>query len=776
MNNKNNSEENPKRLLLVSVSRAIFMPTNQAAEILVYSDFFEANQEHFCLGGTICLAGVLNNFVTDARQIERTGVAAKVISISKDNDEDYRVKIRPFVRVEIPRMPTSSLSPFIEANYIYTTLKNEKFFKSQKEILVNIIEKLKKSPLKLTVNPPLSTLSSPKDIEYFSDQLINLLVSEPEIRQGLLNIYDLGERMYLLNKVLIKIIKSYEENKNSLKPAERPINNQKESTPPPIPKLKNVTSAFDNPPEELKVLAEKLINTDFFPEAKEVAEREFSNLRNMSSTSSEYSVLLKYLNWLTRIPWNKKTVENSSIINAAKILEKSHFGMHDVKERIVEFLAVKILNPEQKGKIICLVGPPGTGKTSIAKAVAEAMNRKFARFSVGGMRDEAEIKGHRRTYVGALPGKIIELLAKCDSKNPVIVIDEIDKMTRSNHGDPSAAMLELLDPEQNKNFIDHYIGEIPIDISDVFFITTANDLSTIEAALRDRMEIIEIHSYTELEKLEIAINFLIPKQLKENGISNFDVSFSKESLLFLVNGYTREAGVRNLEREIGNVCRKIAKKFVTSERYAKVITREVVFDLLGPPNHKENNNFSLEVGEVKGLAWTASGGQLQKIQVIKTKNTSCVEKTGTLGDVLKESITIALNLVVNRIEDPEGGENILKKCGLQIHAPAGATPKDGPSAGITIFTAIYSALTGKKVNPKVAMTGEIDVVGRVLPVGGLKEKIIAAYKEGLEKVIISSINKEDKGISALPSEVTDQVQIIYVDRIDEVLEHAIIEE
>ncbi|MDO8261261.1 MAG: endopeptidase La, partial [Candidatus Magasanikbacteria bacterium] len=498
---------------------------------------------------------------------------------------------------------------------------------------------------------------------------------------------------------------------------------------------------------------------------------------NTSSISSEYGVSLKFLNWLARIPWNIKSTENSDIKNAAKILNDSHFGMEYVKDRIIEHLAVNYLNPNQKGKILCLVGPPGTGKTSISKAIANAMGRKFARFSVGGMRDEAEIKGHRRTYVGALPGKFTSLLAECGTRNPVITIDEIDKMTSNSQGNPSAALLELLDPEQNIHFIDHYFGEIPIDASDVFFITTANDLSTIEPPLRDRLEIIEIHSYTVLEKREIAKSFLIPKQLQSNGISDWEISFSDESIFHLINGYTREAGVRNLEREIGNVCRKTATKIVMDMPYDKIVDNQTIESLIDSPTYQNRNNFELEIGEVKGLAWTSVGGKVLKAQVIKTMNTSTIEKTGSLGDIMKESITTALNLAIN-IEDKDKADKelTLKKCGLQIHFPAGATPKDGPSAGITIFTALVSALSGTKVNPYIAMTGEIDTMGNVLPVGGLTEKIIAAHREGVTKVIISLMNQGDKDLVNLPKEVTDSVEIIYVKKVNEVLEHALIKE
>lgn len=773
MDEKNSNKKFPKSLLIVSIDKAVFMPTNQTASIIVNNKFFNYNQEQFYIGRTICLAGVLNSYIPDARQVERTGVAAEVISISKEEDESYKVRVRPFIRVQISNMPTSHEKPYANVSYVKSTVGRKDFLNPQTEVLKNLIKKMEKF-FNVKVDFRIDPQYRMRDLEYLVDQVISYFIQEPRIRQGLLNTYDLDTRILSLNKILLEIINEQEKGKPI---AVKKCNTSKSSSPPPIPPIKDVASVFDDPPAELKTLAKKLEETDFSPEAKIVAEREFLALRSMSSTSSEYSVSLKFLNWLIRIPWNIKSPENSDIKNAAKILDDSHFGMKDVKDRIIEHLAVNSLNPEQKGKIICFVGPPGTGKTSISKAIAHAMGRKFARFSVGGMRDEAEIKGHRRTYVGALPGKFTSLLAECGTKNPVITIDEIDKMTSNSQGNPSAALLELLDPEQNSHFIDHYFGEIPIDASDVFFITTANGLGTIEPALLDRLEIIEVHSYTGLEKTEIAKSFLIPKQLENNGIAGQKISFSNDAIAHLISGYTREAGVRNLEREISNVCRKTATRIVLSKACNKKVKIKTIESLLGPPIFRNENIFELEIGEVKGLAWTAYGGQLQIIQAIKTFNTSTIEKTGSLGDVIKESIITALNLVVN-ITDKEKGEKelTLRKYGLQIHAPAGATPKDGPSAGITIFTAIYSALTGKKVSPFIAMTGEIDAMGNVLPVGGLKEKIIAAHKEGIKKVILSSMNEGDKGLINLPTEVKEKIEIVYVKKIDEVLEHAIIKE
>lgn len=776
MNNIINLKDCPHTLLIVPVGNTIVMPIKKSIDAVIEPTFVEDNIKQFQINGIIGIVGILNPFISTINQIERTGVAARITGIARSEKRPYVMSIEPFTRIKINNVPTDYRRPFSSVEYINDSVKDTKLLKQNKAILENLLKKLKGYfPEMVKV---LNEIPSPVEYSLYVDSVINYLIPEPVFKQGLLNSYDLAERVMNLNRILINYIKNRESivKKSTLDNSKKsPPDSQ--TAPPPIPPLENITSAFDDPPAELKTLAKKLEETDFSPEAKIEAEREFLALRNTSSISSEYGVSLKFLNWLIRIPWNIKSPENSDIKNAAKILDDSHYGMEDVKNRIIENLAVTSLNPEQKGKILCFVGPPGTGKTSISKAIANAMGRKFARFSVGGMRDEAEIKGHRRTYVGALPGKFTSLLAECGTRNPVITIDEIDKMTSNSQGNPSAALLELLDPEQNSHFIDHYFGEIPIDASDVFFITTANGLGTIEPALLDRLEIIEVHSYTRLEKTEIAKSFLIPKQLVSNGIAGQKISFSNDAIAHLISGYTREAGVRKLEIVISDVCRKTATSIVLSKSCDKKIDEKIIESLLGPPTFRNENIFELEIGEVKGLAWTAYGGQLQIIQAIKTFNTSTIEKTGSLGDVIKESIITALNLVVN-ITDKEKGEKdlTLRKYGLQIHAPAGATPKDGPSAGITIFTAIYSALTGKKVSPFIAMTGEIDAMGNVLPVGGLKEKIIAAHKEGIKKVILSSMNEGDKGLINLPTEVKEKIEIVYVKKIDEVLEHAIIKE
>ena len=508
-------------------------------------------------------------------------------------------------------------------------------------------------------------------------------------------------------------------------------------------------------------------------EAASVARRELAKLKMMSPMSSEATVVRNYIDWLISLPWFRKNRSRNNLQKAEQILDQDHYGLEKPKERILEYLAVQILVKKIKGPILCLVGPPGVGKTSLAKSVARATGRAFARISLGGVRDEAEIRGHRRTYVGAMPGKIIQTLKKTGYNNPVFCLDEIDKMTADFRGDPSSALLEALDPEQNKNFNDHYL-EVDYDLSQILFITTANTLYDIPAPLRDRMEIIQIPGYTEYEKLKIATGYLIPKQLKENGLFETDAIFSKNAIHAIIKKYTREAGVRNLEREISSVLRKIAKEIVqTDNRKLHKISTTMVLKYLGQPRFRDSVLEKEDrVGIVTGLAWTQAGGELLTIEVVTMPGKGNVLVTGKLGDVMKESSQAAVSYVRSRSKELNIKENFYKTQDIHIHVPEGAIPKDGPSAGISMCAAVVSVLTGKPVSRKVAMTGEITLRGRVLPVGGLKEKLLAAHANGIKKVIVSADNRKD--IKEIPKSIQKQMEIIYAEDISQVLENALL--
>ena len=508
-------------------------------------------------------------------------------------------------------------------------------------------------------------------------------------------------------------------------------------------------------------------------EAASVVRREFEKLKMMSPMSSEATVVRNYIDWLISLPWFRKNRSKNDLKKAEHVLDQDHYGLKKPKERILEYLAVQILVKKIKGPILCLVGPPGVGKTSLAKSVASATGRAFARVSLGGVRDEAEIRGHRRTYVGAMPGKIIQTLKKTGYNNPVFCLDEIDKMTADFRGDPSSALLEALDPEQNKNFNDHYL-EVDYDLSQVLFITTANTLYDIPAPLRDRMEIIQIPGYTEYEKFKIAKGYLIPKQLKENGLSNTDAVFSKNAIHAIIKQYTKEAGVRNLEREISSVLRKIAKEIVqTNNRKLHKVSTTMVLKYLGQPSFR-NSILEKEdrTGIVTGLAWTQAGGELLTIEVVTMPGKGNVLVTGKLGDVMKESAQAAVSYVRSRSKALNIKEDFYKKLDIHIHVPEGAIPKDGPSAGISMCTAVVSVLTGKPVSRMTAMTGEITLRGRVLPVGGLKEKLLAAHANGIKKVIVSIENKKD--IKEIPKAIQKQMEIVYAENMSKVLEYALL--
>ena len=509
-------------------------------------------------------------------------------------------------------------------------------------------------------------------------------------------------------------------------------------------------------------------------EAASVVRREFEKLKLMAPMSSEATVVRNYIEWITSLPWYRKSRVKTDIVKAESILNEDHYGLEKPKERILEFLAVQVLVKKIRGPILCLVGPPGVGKTSLARSVARAMGRSFARISLGGVRDEAEIRGHRRTYIGAMPGKIIQTLKKTGYSNPVFCLDEVDKMSTDFRGDPSSALLEVLDPEQNSTFNDHYL-DVDYDLSDILFITTANTLHDIPAPLQDRMEVIRISGYTEYEKEKIAHGFLLPKQLELNGLDDKRVTFSNNAVLSIIKDYTREAGVRNLEREISSVLRKIARHIVqTGDEKPKNISAKTVAKHLGQPRFR---NGALEkkdgVGIVTGLAWTQAGGQLLTIETVTMPGKGNVKVTGKLGEVMQESASAAVSYVRSRSQSLDIPEDFYKTLDIHIHVPEGAIPKDGPSAGISICTAVVSVLSGRAVDRRTAMTGEITLRGRVLPVGGLKEKLLAAHASGIKRVIISHENEKD--ISELPLSIRKQLDIVLVEEMDEVLSLALME-
>ena len=523
---------------------------------------------------------------------------------------------------------------------------------------------------------------------------------------------------------------------------------------------------------EFDELKKKIESAGMTKEVKDKALQELKKLEAMPPMSAESTVSRNYLDWLLAVPWKKRSKEIRNISRAEKVLNEDHYGLEKIKERILEFLAVRQLVKNPKGSILCFVGPPGVGKTSLGMSIAKATGRKFVRMSLGGVRDEAEIRGHRRTYIGALPGQIIQMMKKAGTKNPVFMLDEVDKMSMDFRGDPSAALLEVLDPEQNFMFVDHYL-DVEYDLSQVFFVATANVMHTIPAALQDRMEVLRLHGYTEQEKVEIAKQFLVKKQMLAAGLSEKNIKFSDEAITSLIRSYTREAGVRNLEREIGNVCRKVARKVVKEgENYSIAITGENVNDFLGVIKYRDTlAHEKSEVGLVTGLAWTEVGGSILSTEASVVDGKGKLTLTGKLGDVMQESAQAAMSYVRSRAHRLGLTRDFYRNLDLHVHVPEGAIPKDGPSAGITIATAISSALSKIPVRRDLAMTGEITLRGKVLPIGGLKEKLLAAHRAGLFEVILPKDNEKD--LAEVPENLRSAMKLHFVDTMDQVLQIAL---
>ena len=599
---------------------------------------------------------------------------------------------------------------------------------------------------------------------------LNLKIPE---KQALLEAVDIKARLEKLTSILAGEIEILElERKINMRVRKQMEKTQKEYyLREQLKAIQKELGERDERGTEVEEYREKIREAKLPEEVEEKALKEVERLEKMPPKVAESSVISNNLDWLLAMPWNKQTEDRIDIKVAEKILDEDHYGLTKVKERILEYLAVRKLAEKIKGPIICFVGPPGVGKTSLAKSIARALERKFVRMSLGGVRDEAEIRGHRRTYVGALPGRIIQGLRNAGTKNPVFLLDEVDKMSTDFRGDPSAALLEVLDPEQNNTFSDHYL-EVPFDLSRVLFITTANVSYNIPRPLLDRMELIHISGYTEDEKLNIALNYLLPKQIKEHGLKDRQLQINNDTVLNLIRHYTREAGVRNLERELAGICRKTAKIIAEGSRKKVIVNDRNLQKFLGIPRYRyglsEKENL---VGVVTGLAWTEVGGDVLNIEVTPIQGKGNLILTGKLGDVMKESAQAGYTYIRSRATALGIDEAFYEKYDIHIHIPEGAIPKDGPSAGITMATALASALSGRKVRREVAMTGEITLRGRVLPVGGIKEKVLAAHRAGSKVIILPAENKKD--LEDIPANIKKELRFVLADHMDEVLEEAL---
>ena len=623
----------------------------------------------------------------------------------------------------------------------------------------------------------LVSLGDIENVDRFIDTIASNIFLKADQKQQILEEFDIIKRLELLYKILLEEIEILKiEKKITLRVKKQMNKVQKEYyLREQLKAIQKELGEDEDLGSEVEEYKAKLKKIKAPKETKEKIEKEINKFSRTSPASPDSSVSRTYLDTIFSLPWNKETRDKLDLKNAKEILDNQHYGLEKVKDRILEYLAIRQLSKSLKGPIVCLVGPPGVGKTSIAKSIADALGKKFVRISLGGVRDEAEIRGHRRTYVGSIPGRIINGLKEAQTKNPVFLLDEIDKMAADYKGDPSSAMLEVLDPEQNKTFVDHYL-EVPFDLSKILFITTANSLSTIPGPLLDRMEIIEVSGYIEEEKVNIAQKYLLPKQIKENGLKEGFVTIEEKAMRDIINYYTREAGVRTLERTIGKVCRKIAKKFVEDPSLEGVVVKpEDLEEYLGRDKYLYDlAGTKPEVGVVTGLAWTSVGGVTLPVEVNILKGKGQVVSTGSLGDVMKESARTGISYIRSIADKFDIDQDFYKTEDIHIHCPEGATPKDGPSAGVTMATAVISALTKIPVRSDVAMTGEITLRGRVMVVGGVKEKVLAAHRAGIKKVLIP--RECDAQLDEVPENVKEKLEIVLVDHMDQVLEHALVKD
>ena len=595
-----------------------------------------------------------------------------------------------------------------------------------------------------------------------------------EDKQALLEMVDVKDRLEKMYAILARELEMLEiEKKIGLRVRKQMEKIQKDYyLRQQIQAIKKELGEDDDKETAAEAYRQRVKQGDYPDNVVEAVEKGLHRMASLSNQSPDVGVIRGYIECLLDLPWNTSSKDVLEIDAAKKILERDHYGLEEVKERILDFLAMKKLTSDQHAPILCLVGPPGVGKTSLAASVARATGRKFIRASLGGVRDEAEIRGHRRTYVGAMPGRIISGIQKAGTTNPVFLLDEVDKLDADYRGDPSAALLEVLDPAQNSTFIDHYV-ELPFDLSHVFWIVTANNLGNIPRALRDRMEIIELSSYTEYEKKEICKRYLIPRQRKRNGLLAKNISFGAGVLELIISDYTRESGVRELERMIGKICRKTARKIVEGQQKSVKVTKKNLYDFLGKSKYTETAaNKKDAVGLVTGMAWTEVGGTILPTEATVLPGKGKLILTGQLGDVMQESAQAGISYIRSRAAALDIAEDFYEKYDIHIHLPEGAIPKDGPSAGITMATAVISALTGRKVRADVAMTGEITLRGRVLPIGGLREKVLAAYREGIRTIILPAANKRD--IDDIPDVVREKLHFVPVENMDEVLEEALL--
>ncbi|MGH0789297.1 endopeptidase La [Bacillus cereus] len=705
--------------------------------------------------------------------IYSVGTVAKVKQMLKLPNGTLRVLVEGLHRAEVIEFIEEENIVQVSIKTVTEEVEDDLEEKALMRTLLEHFEQYIKV-LKKVSNETFATVADVEEPGRLADLIASHLPIKTKQKQEILEIVSVKERLH----TLISIIQDEQELLSLEKKIGQKVKRSMERTQKEYflrEQMKAIQTELgdkEGKGGEVEELREKIEQSGMPEETMKAALKELDRYEKLPASSAESGVIRNYIDWLLALPWTEATEDIIDLAHSEEILNNDHYGLEKVKERVLEYLAVQKLTNSLKGPILCLVGPPGVGKTSLARSIATSLNRKFVRVSLGGVRDESEIRGHRRTYVGAMPGRIIQGMKKAKTVNPVFLLDEIDKMSNDFRGDPSAALLEVLDPEQNHNFSDHYIEE-PYDLSKVMFVATANTLSSIPGPLLDRMEIISIAGYTELEKVHIAREHLLPKQLKEHGLRKGNLQVRDEALLEIIRYYTREAGVRTLERQIAKVCRKVAKIIVTAERKRIVVTEKKIVDLLGKHIFRYGQAEKTDqVGMATGLAYTAAGGDTLAIEVSVAPGKGKLILTGKLGDVMKESAQAAFSYIRSRAEELQIDPNFHEKNDIHIHVPEGAVPKDGPSAGITMATALISALTGIPVSKEVGMTGEITLRGRVLPIGGLKEKTLSAHRAGLTKIILPAENEKD--LDDIPESVKENLTFVLASHLDEVLEHALV--
>ncbi len=707
-----------------------------------------------------------------SRDLHKIGTVAMILKMSKMEENRAQLLIQGLHRFKVEEFINGK--SYMQARIKVLENTNIAGDKETRALMANIVEQYEKI---VNLSPGLPAeiagmVKSIKEPDILADMVASTINAPIEDKQKILELLDVKKRLKQVTRLVndqLDILEMGSKIQTQVK--EDMDKRQREYyLRQQLKAIKEELGETDEESVEIDEYRKKIKSGKLPKIAAKEAERELTRLSRMHPSSSEYIVSSTYLDWLTSLPWNKKSKDRLDIKAARKVLDNDHYDLEKPKERILQYLAVRKLKKDSKGPILCFAGPPGTGKTSLGKSIAKALGRKFVRISLGGIRDEAEIRGHRRTYVGALPGRIIQEIRRAGKNNPVFMLDEIDKVNSSYNGDPSSALLEVLDPEQNNSFTDHYL-DVPFDLTDVMFLTTANVLHTIPAPLRDRMEVLELSGYTEDEKFKIATKYLIPRQRKANGLKASQIKFSGAAVKEIISGYTKEAGLRNLEREIGAVCRGVATKIAENEAEKVFIGKKDIREYLGPVKRiSETNSGNFVPGVVIGLAWTPAGGEILFVEAVAMKGSKGLTLTGQLGDVMKESATTAMSYVRAHSGELKIDEDFFNKHDIHIHVPAGAIPKDGPSAGVTMLVAITSMIRKKPVKKKLAMTGEITLRGEVLPVGGIKEKVIAAHSAGIKTLILPKWNEKD--LEDVPENVKQAIEFHFVDKMKDVLKIA----